>query len=249
MIFLSEAFTRPHVMHRLAKLGFTQSYTYFTWRNTKAELTEYFTELAQDAVARVLPPELLAEHAGHPAVPPAERRPRRPSACAWCSRRRWRRTTASTARPSSWARTAPREPGSEEYLDREKYQLRHWDRDAPGQPRAAHHAAEPDPPRATRRCSPTGASPSTPPTTTQLIAYSKHERRRPRAGGREPRSAQHAERLGRRRRRRARPRARRGASRCTTLLSEATLSRGTGGAQLRAPRSRDARPRTSSPSR
>ena len=47
MIFLAEAFTRPKVMHRLAKLGFTQSYTYFTWRNTKHELTEYFTELAQ----------------------------------------------------------------------------------------------------------------------------------------------------------------------------------------------------------
>jgi starch synthase (maltosyl-transferring) len=40
VIFLAEAFTRPKVMHRLAKLGFTQSYTYFTWRNTKRELTE-----------------------------------------------------------------------------------------------------------------------------------------------------------------------------------------------------------------
>jgi starch synthase (maltosyl-transferring) len=46
-IFLSEAFTRPKVMHRLAKLGFTQSYTYFTWRNTKHEITEYATELSQ----------------------------------------------------------------------------------------------------------------------------------------------------------------------------------------------------------
>ena len=46
VIFLAEAFTRPKVMHRLAKLGFTQSYTYFTWRNTKRELVEYFTELA-----------------------------------------------------------------------------------------------------------------------------------------------------------------------------------------------------------
>ena len=45
VIFLAEAFTRPKVMHRLAKLGFTQSYTYFTWRNTKQELTDYFTEL------------------------------------------------------------------------------------------------------------------------------------------------------------------------------------------------------------
>ena len=48
VIFLSEAFTRPKVMRTLAKLGFTQSYTYFTWRNTKQELTEYLTELTRD---------------------------------------------------------------------------------------------------------------------------------------------------------------------------------------------------------
>ncbi|MEO7642747.1 MAG: alpha-1,4-glucan--maltose-1-phosphate maltosyltransferase, partial [Ramlibacter sp.] len=46
VLFLAEAFTRPKVMHRLAKLGFSQSYTYYTWRNTKQELTEYFTELS-----------------------------------------------------------------------------------------------------------------------------------------------------------------------------------------------------------
>src|SRR6201999_2188616 len=45
VIFLAEAFTRPKIMNRLAKLGFTQSYTYFTWRNTKEELTAYLTEL------------------------------------------------------------------------------------------------------------------------------------------------------------------------------------------------------------
>src|SRR5262249_1198979 len=50
LIFLSEAFTRPNRMYWLAKLGFTQSYTYFTWRNTKAELVEYFTELTQTNV-------------------------------------------------------------------------------------------------------------------------------------------------------------------------------------------------------
>ncbi|MEO5881870.1 MAG: maltotransferase domain-containing protein, partial [Caldimonas sp.] len=48
LIFLAEAFTRPKVMHRLAKLGYTQSYTYFTWRNTKQDLVAYFTELSQD---------------------------------------------------------------------------------------------------------------------------------------------------------------------------------------------------------
>ena len=47
-IFLSEAFTRPKMMYRLAKIGFSQSYTYFTWRNTKRELTEYLTELTHD---------------------------------------------------------------------------------------------------------------------------------------------------------------------------------------------------------
>ena len=46
MIFLAEAFTRPKMMNRLAKLGFTQSYTYFTWRNAKRELEEYLTALS-----------------------------------------------------------------------------------------------------------------------------------------------------------------------------------------------------------
>ena len=45
VIFLSEAFTRPKMMYRLAKIGFSQSYTYFTWRNTKQEITDYFVEL------------------------------------------------------------------------------------------------------------------------------------------------------------------------------------------------------------
>ncbi len=51
VIFLAEAFTRPKMMHRLAKIGFSQSYTYFTWRNTKAELTEYLTELSRPPVS------------------------------------------------------------------------------------------------------------------------------------------------------------------------------------------------------
>ncbi len=56
VIFLAEAFTRPKVMYRLAKLGFTQSYTYFTWRNTKEELTEYLEELTQTDVAEYFRP-------------------------------------------------------------------------------------------------------------------------------------------------------------------------------------------------
>ena len=58
VIFLGEAFTRPVIMHRLAKLGFSQSYTYFTWRNTKQELTEYFTELATTGVREYFRPNL-----------------------------------------------------------------------------------------------------------------------------------------------------------------------------------------------
>ena len=83
VIFLAEAFTRPKVMHRLAKLGFSQSYTYFTWRNTKQELTEYFTELTQGPGTRLLPAQRLAQHARHPARDAAV------AACAACSRRGW----------------------------------------------------------------------------------------------------------------------------------------------------------------
>jgi starch synthase (maltosyl-transferring) len=58
VLFLAEAFTRPHVMYRLAKLGFSQSYTYFAWRNTKEELTDYFTELTETEARDYLRPNL-----------------------------------------------------------------------------------------------------------------------------------------------------------------------------------------------
>ena len=74
VIFLSEAFTRPKIMKALAKLGFTQSYTYFTWRTHKAELQEYLSEITALSGARILPAEFLRQHAGHPAGAPAERR-------------------------------------------------------------------------------------------------------------------------------------------------------------------------------
>jgi hypothetical protein len=80
VIFLAEAFTRPKVMHRLAKLGFTQSYTYFTWRTAKQELVDYFTELSSGP-ERVLSPQCVAEHARHPARIPAIR-----SACRVCGK-------------------------------------------------------------------------------------------------------------------------------------------------------------------
>jgi starch synthase (maltosyl-transferring) len=58
VLFLAEAFTRPKVMHRLARLGFSQSYTYFTWRNTKQELTDYFSELTRSGISDYFRPSL-----------------------------------------------------------------------------------------------------------------------------------------------------------------------------------------------
>lgn len=131
VIFLAEAFTRPKVMHGLAKRGFTQSYTYYTWRNTKQELEEYFTELAHGPGKdyfrpNVWPntPDILHEQlqGGEPAVFMA------------------RLVLAATLSASygvygpayELMEHLPREPGSEEYLHSEKYQIRHWDLDRPG---------------------------------------------------------------------------------------------------------------------
>ena len=79
VIFLSEAFTRPKMMRALAKAGFTQSYTYFTWRNFKGELEEYFTGAHPGPDEGVLPRQPLPQHAGHQPRVPAEGRARRPS--------------------------------------------------------------------------------------------------------------------------------------------------------------------------
>ncbi len=130
VIFLSEAFTRPHVMHRLAKLGFTQSYTYFTWRMTKAELTEYFTELSkEDSREYFRPncwpntPDILPYHLQN----------------APLAAFRLRLTLAATLAANygmygpayELGENRPRDAHSEEYLDSEKYQLRHWPIDRP----------------------------------------------------------------------------------------------------------------------
>jgi starch synthase (maltosyl-transferring) len=125
-IFLSEAFTRPKVMHRLAKLGFTQSYTYFTWRNNKRELTDYFTELTKGPGREYFrpncwpnTPDILAE---------ALQIGGRPAFMA-------RLVLAATLSANygiygpafELLEHVPREPGSEEYLNSEKYELKHWD--------------------------------------------------------------------------------------------------------------------------
>jgi len=121
VLFLAEAFTKPPMMHTLAKIGFHQSYTYFTWRNTKVELEEYLTEVSRDTSAFLRPnfwpntPDILHEflqHGGPPAF-------------------KIRAVLAATGSPS-WGLYSGFElyehvalrPGSEEYLDSEKYQIR-----------------------------------------------------------------------------------------------------------------------------
>jgi starch synthase (maltosyl-transferring) len=75
VIFLAEAFTKPKMMRLLAKVGFAQSYTYFTWRNEKHELTEYVNELTNGEMKEYFHRQLLRQHARHPAADPAVRRP------------------------------------------------------------------------------------------------------------------------------------------------------------------------------
>jgi starch synthase (maltosyl-transferring) len=130
LLLLSEAFTRPKVMHRLAKLGFTQSYTYFTWRNDKRELTEYFTELAQGPGRDYFrpncwpnTPDILPESlqiGGRPAF-----MARLVLAATLCA------NYGIYGPAFELLERVPREPGSEEYLDSEKYELRHWDLERP----------------------------------------------------------------------------------------------------------------------
>ena len=125
VIFLAEAFTRPKVMHRLAKLGFSQSYTYFTWRNTKYELTEYFTELSLGPGRQYYRPNLWPNT---PDILPETLQSGLRSMYAV------RLILAATLSANygiygptyELMESAPREPGSEEYRDSEKYQLRHW---------------------------------------------------------------------------------------------------------------------------
>lgn len=129
-IFLAEAFTRPKIMRFLAKAGFNQSYSYFTWRNTKVELTEYFTELTHTDVCEYMRPNLFAntpdilheylQHGGRPAF-------------------KIRLILAATLGASygiysgfELCENVPLRNGSEEYLDSEKYQMRPRQWDQPG---------------------------------------------------------------------------------------------------------------------
>ena len=130
VVFLAEAFTRRAVMRHLAKVGFSQSYTYFTWKNSRYELTEYVSELAYSGEQEYFRPELLRQHAGHPSRLPAARRAARRSRLGSCSRPRSARATGSTPATST-SRTSPVREGSEEYLDSEKYEIKQRPLDGP----------------------------------------------------------------------------------------------------------------------
>jgi starch synthase (maltosyl-transferring) len=129
VIFLSEAFTRPKMMYRLAKVGFTQSYTYFTWRNTKQELTEYFTELTTSEVKDYFRPHLFVNT---PDINPYFLQTSgRPGFLI--------RAALAATLSGLWGMYSGFElceaaplPGREEYLDSEKYEIRVRNYDAPG---------------------------------------------------------------------------------------------------------------------
>ncbi|MDR4509609.1 MAG: alpha-1,4-glucan--maltose-1-phosphate maltosyltransferase [Candidatus Brocadiaceae bacterium] len=130
VIFLSEAFTRPKVMYRLAKLGFTQSYTYFTWRNTKRELTQYITELTQGELKEYFrpnfwpnTPDILPEHLQYGGRP------------AFIIRFILASTLSSNYGiygPVFELCIGEAVPGKEEYFNSEKYEIKEWNTDAPG---------------------------------------------------------------------------------------------------------------------
>jgi starch synthase (maltosyl-transferring) len=126
LIFLSEAFTRPKVMYHLAKLGFSQSYTYFAWRNTKQELSQYFQELTQTDVreyfrASLWPntPDILTEY-----LQSGGRN-------AFLIRVILAATLAANygiyGPAFELCENMPKNPNSEEYLNSEKYEIKTWD--------------------------------------------------------------------------------------------------------------------------
>ncbi len=131
VVFLAEAFTRPKVMRRLAKLGFSQSYTYFAWRNAAWEIKKYFTDLTQTDVAEVLrpnlwpnTPDILTEYLQTGGPP------------AFAARLVLAATLGANygiyGPAFELCEDRPREPGSEEYLNSEKFEIRSWAVDSPG---------------------------------------------------------------------------------------------------------------------
>jgi len=128
-IFLSEAFTRPKVMKRLAKIGFNQSYTYYTWRNTKQELTEYLTELTTEECRHFMRPNFFTNTPDiNPYFNHSSGRPgfRTRSILAASLVGNWGLYSGFELCEADWL--APKD----EYLDSEKYELKHRDWDKPG---------------------------------------------------------------------------------------------------------------------
>jgi len=128
-IFLSEAFTRPKMMKVLAKAGFTQSYTYFTWRNFKQELTDYLIELSRSEMKDYFRPNFFTNTPD--ILPEILQQGGRPAF-------KFRLVLAATLSPSygiysGYELCENRAlPGKEEYLDSEKYEITVWDWDRPG---------------------------------------------------------------------------------------------------------------------
>ena len=128
--FLAEAFTRPKVMNRLGKVGFSQSYTYFTWRNTKAELTEYLQQLTTEAPRDFFRPHFFVNT---PDINPFFLQNTTRAAFLI-------RAAAAATLSGLWGvyngfelcEGTPLAAGKEEYLDSEKFQIRHWDWDRAG---------------------------------------------------------------------------------------------------------------------
>lgn len=128
-LFLAEAFTRPKLMYRLAKLGFSQSYTYFSWRNTKRELTQYFTELTQTEAGEFFRPNLWPNTPD--ILPEYLQYGGRPAFMARLVLAAMLGANYGIYGPAfELGVNAPREPGSEEYLDSEKYEIKRWNTEA-----------------------------------------------------------------------------------------------------------------------
>ena len=169
VLFLAEAFTRPAMMQTLARVGFHQSYTYFTWRNEKWELEEYLTELSQQTGA--LPAaQLLRQHAGHPARLPAVRRaggvqdPGRPGRDPLAVLGRLLRLRAVRARRASGRAARSTSTRRSTSSGRATGQAAEARGPHAG---ALPHPAQPDPARRTRRCSGCATCASTAPTATR----------------------------------------------------------------------------------
>jgi len=127
-IFLCEAFTRPRVMHRLAKLGFSQSYTYFTWRNSKHELTQYFTELGRAPGREYFRPNAWPNTPD--ILPAALQFGGRPMFMARVALAATLCANFGIYGPAfELLEHAALREGGEEYLDSEKFELRAWDRE------------------------------------------------------------------------------------------------------------------------